>query len=91
MNKFILFWLCILPVVARAQAVIEWTQDTRGVSIAVDAQHNVFTVDFEQGPGTDITLVKRDPAGNQLWIASFDQTDNTKWEKSDLGNHGQSR
>lgn len=82
MKRMILLWLCMLPVVARAQAVIEWTQPTRGVSIAVDAQNNVYTVDYEQNPGSDITLVKRDSAGTQLWIASFDQTDNTKWEKA---------
>ncbi|MBK8131066.1 MAG: hypothetical protein IPK53_19870 [bacterium] len=82
MTSRIIFGLLVLPIVAQAQVVIEWTQPTRGVSVAVDAEQNVFTVDNEQGPGTDITLVKRDSTGSQLWTASFDQTDNTKWEKA---------
>lgn len=82
MKSIILCCLYVLPNMVLAQAVIEWNQPTRGVSIAVDAQHNVFTVDFEQALGSEIVLTKRDPAGSLLWTASYDQTDNTKWEKA---------
>ena len=29
---------------------VDWVQPTRGVSIAVDATDNVYTVDYEQAP-----------------------------------------
>jgi hypothetical protein len=82
MKKIAWYFLCVLPTVVLAQAGIEWTQPTRGVSIAVDGQHNVFTVDYDYSPAGDITLVKRNSAGDSLWSASFNQTDNTKWEKA---------
>jgi hypothetical protein len=46
----------------------------------VDGADNVFTVDYDQNPGGDITLTKRDAAGALLWAARHDQTDNTRWE-----------
>lgn len=63
-----------------AQPSVDWTQPQRGVSIAVDVANNVFTVDFEQQLGAEMTLTKRDVLGNHLWTSSFDQTDPTKWE-----------
>lgn len=63
-----------------ASPTIDWTTPQRGVSIAVDAANNVFTVDYEQALGAEITLTKRDVLGQHLWTSSFDQTDHTKWE-----------
>ncbi len=82
MKRLILLCVCSLPIGLFAQATIEWSQPTRGVSIAVDASHNVFTVDYEYNPAGDITLTKRDPNGNLLWNATYNQTDNSKWEKA---------
>jgi len=65
-----------------AQATIAWNEATRGVAVAVDGQRSVFTVDYDYNPAGDITLTKRDAAGALQWTASYDQTDNTKWEKA---------
>lgn len=65
---------------ASAQAQVDWVAPTRGVAIAVDAADNVFTVDFEQALGAEVTVTKRDVVGNLLWVSSIDQTDGTKWE-----------
>ncbi len=65
-----------------AQASLAWNQPTRGVAVAVDAQRNVFTVDFDYNPAGDIALTKRDTDGNLLWTTGFNQTDNTLWEKA---------
>ena len=73
------FWL---PVTALGQVTVDWVEDTRGVSIAVDAGNNVYTADYDYNPAGDITLTKRDTNGAFLWSAKFDQTDNSKWEKA---------
>lgn len=65
-----------------AQVAVAWNQPTRGVAVAVDAGRNVFTVDYDYNPAGDISLTKRDTAGNLLWTAGFNQTDNTLWEKA---------
>lgn len=72
-------WLTLAPV-APAQFQVDWVAQTRGVAVAVDAADNVFTADFEQALGAEITVTKRDASGNLLWISSIDQTDTTKWE-----------
>jgi len=51
----IVIGLC-LPVLASAQASLDWVQPTRGVSIALDAADNVYTVDYEQALGAEMTL-----------------------------------
>jgi len=71
-----------LPAVGRAQVSVQWVQPTRGVSIAVDAANNVFTLDFEQALGAEMTVTKRDVNGNLLWVASHDQTSTTQWERA---------
>ncbi|MCB9357847.1 MAG: hypothetical protein H6508_08345 [Calditrichaeota bacterium] len=73
---------CLLPIGVFAQTAVEWMQPQRGFSIAADGQHNVFTVDYDYNPAGDITLSKRDPSGNLLWTAGYNQTDNSKWEKA---------
>ncbi|HWR64253.1 MAG TPA: hypothetical protein VN365_07625, partial [Candidatus Thermoplasmatota archaeon] len=62
--------------------IVDWLEPTTGVSIAVDASDNVYTVYYEYNLGEEITLTKRDVNGNFLWEASYDQTDPTKWEKA---------
>lgn len=64
------------------EVIVDWIAPTTGVSIAVDAADNVYTVYYEYNPGEEITLTKRDVNGNLLWEASYDQTDPTKWEKA---------
>ncbi len=76
-----LILLLIFAAASNAQ-VLNWTQSTGGVSIAVDNSDNVFTVTYDYNPAGDIYLTKRDLDGNFIWEAKFDQTDNTKWEKA---------
>lgn len=64
------------------EVIVDWIAPTTGVSIAVDAADNVYTVYYEYNLGEEITLTKRDVNGNFLWEASYDQTDPTKWEKA---------
>lgn len=82
MKRMILLLMCAMPLAIFAQPVVEWTQQFGGISIAVDQLHNVFTVHYEYNPAGDITLTKRDPSGVLLWSASYNQTDNSKWEKA---------
>lgn len=74
--------LALLAIAAQAQVQIDWVVDTRGVMVAVDGADNVFTADYEQNLGTEITVTKRDVDGNLLWVSEIDQTDNTKWERA---------
>ena len=67
---------------AAAQVQIDWVADTRGVMVAVDAADNVFTADFEQNLGEELTVTKRDVHGNLLWVSEFQQNDPTKWERA---------
>ncbi|MBK6766765.1 MAG: hypothetical protein IPG71_10735 [bacterium] len=82
MKKMIMLVMCLAPFSAFGQVTVEWSQQSRGVSIAVDGQHNVFTVDYDYNLAGDILLTKRAPDGTFLWNATYDQTDNSKWEKA---------
>ena len=77
MKTFLIF-LLFLPSIAFSQVNIAWEQFTRGESIAVDAQNNVYTVDYEYNLGAEMSLTKRDANGNFIWVASYNQTDNNK-------------
>lgn len=67
---------------ALAQVSIDWVQPTRGVSIALDAVDNVYTVDYEQALGAEMSVTKRDRDGRLLWTARFDQQSTTAWERA---------
>jgi hypothetical protein len=79
MKSLVLF---LLIASASFAQVIHWTQSSGGVSIAVDNSDNAFTVAYDYNPAGDIYLTKRDLNGNLLWVAKYDQTDNSKWEKA---------
>ena len=72
----------LCPAGASAQVFLDWTQFTRGVSIALDAADNVFTVDYEQAPGAEMVLTKRTARGLLLWTAMVDQPSSTAWERA---------
>lgn len=75
--------LCtLLPALAAADATLAWVQPTRGVSITLTPDDYVYTVDYEQQLGAEMTLTKRHSDGTPVWLASFDQTDTTKWERA---------
>jgi len=71
-----------LPTPAPAEVGLAWAQPTRGVSVALDAADNVYTVDYEQALGAEMTLTKRAANGTLLWVKSHDQTDQTQWERA---------
>jgi hypothetical protein len=48
----------------------------------MDDSDNNYTVDYQQALGTEMTLTKRDQAGNLLWLRFFDQTSTTTWERA---------
>lgn len=64
----------LLPTQASAEVGIAWVEPTRGVSIALDAADNVYTVDYEQALGAEMSLTKRDASGGLLWVTSFNQS-----------------
>lgn len=72
----------LLPALAPAQVGIAWVEPTRGVSVALDAFDNVYTVDYEQALGAEMVLTKRDANGALLWVKSYDQTSSTAWERA---------
>ena len=72
----------LLPTQAFAEVGIAWVEPTRGVSIALDAADNVYTVDYEQALGAEMSLTKRDASGGLLWVTSFNQTSTTAWERA---------
>ncbi len=67
---------------AQAEVGLAWVQPTTGVSIALDADDNVYTVHYEQNLGAEMTLTKRDASGALLWVAAYDQTSPTAWERA---------
>lgn len=75
--------LCaLLPAYAGADATLAWVQPTRGVSVALDAYDQVYTVDYEHALGAEMTLTKRAPNGALIWTAMFDQPSSTMWERA---------
>jgi len=72
----------LLPAYTAADVGLAWVQLTRGVSVALDANDNVYTVDYEQALGAEMSLTKRAANGTMLWVASFDQTSTTAWERA---------
>lgn len=81
MRKLILFFL-LVPVSLLSQVSVEWVDGFGGISIALDEFNNVFTINYSQSPGGDITLTKRDTNGNVVWDATYNNTDNTKFESA---------
>jgi len=80
MKQILTYLLLCIPFIMDAQVTTEWVNQPRGVSIATDASNNVYTVDWEYNPGGDITLTKRNTAGNISWQVSYDNTDVTRHE-----------
>lgn len=65
-----------------AQVSLDWYDFTGGVSIATDANNNVYTVSYDYNAAGDIYLRKRTSSGTFVWDASFNQTNNSLWEQA---------
>ncbi len=78
--RAILSILILLPFMGFTQATISWVNYPGGVSVAADALNNVYTANWDYNPAGDITLTKRDDAGNIIWEVSYDNTNNSRHE-----------
>jgi hypothetical protein len=65
-----------------AQVTVDWNVAEVGLSIALDQQNNVFTVNNDGNLGGDITLTKRSSTGALLWTAAYNQTSTTRTDRA---------
>ncbi len=72
--------LILMPFLGFTQAFVDWSNYPGGVSVATDASNNVYTANWDYNPAGDITLTKRDTAGNILWEVPYNNTDPTRHE-----------
>lgn len=80
MKTFLILFLTLLTSVIYAQVQLAWYNYPGGVAVAADASNNVYTANWDYNPGGDITLTKRDAAGNILWEVPYNNTDPTRHE-----------
>jgi hypothetical protein len=69
-----------LPFLSKAQVVVEWSNAPGGVALATDQLNNVYSAEWDYNPGGDISLTKRNAAGNIFWTVSYNNTDSTRHE-----------
>jgi hypothetical protein len=80
MRKLIFFALMLIALQGNAQVQVSWFNYPGGVSVATDASNNVYTANWDYNAGGDITLTKRNAAGNILWEVPYNNTDQTRHE-----------
>lgn len=80
MKAQIITLLVLISSITQAQVVVDWFNFPGGVGIALDLQNNSYTANWDYNPAGDITLTKRDTAGNILWEESYDNTDPNRHE-----------
>lgn len=80
MKKLFFLTLMVISSIINAQVQVAWYNYPGGVGIATDATNNVYTANWDYNPGGDITLTKRNSAGNILWEVPYNNTDNTRHE-----------
>jgi hypothetical protein len=78
-NKIIMAFM-LMASLTQAQVTVDWSSFPGGVGIATDTLNNVYTANWDYNPAGDITLTKRNAAGNILWETAYDNMDNTKHE-----------
>jgi len=81
MKNFLLL-LAFMPLAFSAQVSVDWVQEDGGIAVATDDLNNVYTINYVQGPGGDIILTKRNTDGLFQWNASYNNTDDTKFESA---------
>ncbi len=70
----------LISSISFAQVTLSWFNFPGGVAVARDAANNVYTANWDYNPGGDITLSKRNEAGNIIWEVPYDNTDATRHE-----------
>jgi hypothetical protein len=81
-NAIIIAFLLLISATAQAQYNVAWEEPFGSVNVAADASNNVYTLTYEYNLGKEMKVSKHDADGNFIWETSFDQTDNTKWERA---------
>lgn len=80
MKKQFVIALLLMSSLIQAQVTVDWFNYPGGVGIATDSVNNVYTANWDYNPAGDITLTKRDPLGNIIWNATYNNTNNTTHE-----------
>jgi hypothetical protein len=80
MKTLLIIFLTILSSAMYAQVQLAWYNYPGGVAAATDASNIVYTANWDYNPGGDITLTKRDAAGNILWEVPYNNTNPTRHE-----------
>lgn len=74
--------LATAPSARAAEMSVGWVQPTSGVSIGVDGDDNVYTVNYDAALGGDITLTKRTAQGELVWAVNPDHAQSPFWEQA---------
>lgn len=80
MKNLIIFAFMLIGLLTNAQVQVAWYNYPGGVAVATDASDNVYTANWDYNPAGDITLTKRDAAGNILWEVPYNNTNTSRHE-----------
>lgn len=80
MKNLLFSFLLLFSVSSNAQVTVDWFNYPGGVSVATDANDNIYTASWDYNPAGDITLTRRNTSGTIVWNATYNNTDNTRHE-----------
>lgn len=80
MKSILTALLLLISTMSFSQVTVSWFNYPGGVAVARDAVNNVYTANWDYNAGGDITLTKRDVAGNIIWEVPYNNTDLTRHE-----------
>jgi len=80
MKRILTALMLLISQLSIAQVTVSWFNFPGGVAVARDAGNNVYTANWDYNAGGDITLTKRDAAGNIIWEVPYNNTDLTTHE-----------
>jgi len=63
-----------------SQVSVAWSNFPSGVALALDASDNVYTAYWDNNPGGDISIVKRNSLGSIVWEVTYDNADTNRHE-----------
>ncbi|HSN60842.1 MAG TPA: hypothetical protein VLR49_07905, partial [Ferruginibacter sp.] len=80
MKRILTALILLISQLSFAQVTVSWFNFPGGVAVARDASNNVHTANWDYNAAGDITLTKRDAAGNIIWEVPYNNTDLTTHE-----------
>jgi hypothetical protein len=80
MKNKITIALMLMVSLTQAQVTVDWSSFPGGAGIATDSLNNTYTANWDYNPAGNITLTKRNSAGNIVWETAYNNTDNTLHE-----------